>query len=166
MVYEDKNANYALNSYVWKLLEANLEWDKADYEGATPIIPLAQQPELMQPGKPFLVYGSARHPSGHLYSLVKEAVSYTIYATSVAEVNRVANLLAETFERQDIAAIDVNEWLVAEGSNRGVHFGSIKTTIVEKAEPAEEEGGFYTGLVMLECVYTVDEHTIITSFNA
>lgn len=165
MTYENKDAVYALNSYTWKLLEANLGWEK--WKELPPIIPVAQQPELLQSGKAFLVYGSARHPAEHLYALVKEAVSYTIYATSSTEVNKIANLLADTFERQDEAADDVNSWLVTEdphrSSPRGISFGSIRTMMVEKATPADEEGGYVAGLVMLEMKYTKQNNTIQTS---
>lgn len=165
MVYEDTNAVYALNSYVWKLLEANLEWEK--YQGVPPIIPIAQQPELLQSAKAFLIYGSARHPSDHLYALVTESISYTIYAPTSTEVNTVANLLADTFARQDEAAADVNEWLgveaIGRSKTRGISFGTVRSVMVEKATPADEEGGYVSGLVMLEAKYVEENDTIQTS---
>lgn len=169
MTYTDKNAVYALNSYLWKLLEANLGWTKADYGDKVPIIPVSQQPEMMQSGKAFIVYGSAIHPADHLYSLKKEAVSYMIYGPSATEVNKIVNLLTEAFARQDDAAADVNNWLVTEGASRtggyrDVHFGTIRTTMSEKAEDApDEEGGYSAGLVLVETKYTVDNSNIITS---
>lgn len=155
----DKNATYALNSYVWKLVEANLGWEKSDYKGAAPIIPSQQQPEFMEIGKPFIVYGSAIQPAGHLYALRTESVSYNVYGTGHTEVNAVINLLAETFDRQDEAAADVNEWLAIEGPHRpagkrAVSFGSIRTVMSERAEPSDEEGGFVAGFIMLEVKYT------------
>lgn len=166
MTYEDKNAAYALNSYLWKLLEANLGWTKVN--GLTPIIPVAQQPELMQSGEPFIVYGSAIHQPQHLYVMRKEAVSYMIYATTVGKINETVDLLVEAFERQDEAAIDVNEWLDTEaagrGEHRGVYFSTIRVTMAEKAEDAaEEEGGYVVGLVMLETRYTKDSGGIQTT---
>lgn len=166
--YKEKNAVYALNSYVWKLVEANLGWKR--YQGLIPIVPVAQQPELMQSGRAFIVYGSAFHPPGHLYQMKKEAVSYMIYAPNSTEVNRIVNLLFDTFQRQDEAAADVNDWLVEEGKHkqgghRGVHFAIVKSTMAEKAEDApDEEGGYAAGMVLVEMHYTEDTNdTIQTS---
>ena len=80
----DKNASYALRSYVWKLLEANLGWTEADYKSSVPIIPSAQQPEFMEIGRAFLVYGSAIQPASHLYAHRTESVSFNVYGTEVA----------------------------------------------------------------------------------
>ena len=167
MTYKEKSAVYALNSYTWKLLQTNLGWEA--YQGVPPIIPTSQQPELMESGKPFIVYGSAFQPATDLYALNTESIAYVIYGTKVTEVNTIATLLYETFKRQDDAAADVNAWLGLEGTtrtggNRGVTFGSIRTTMVEKAEPADEEGGFVSALVMLEARYTSDESNIVTTF--
>lgn len=165
--YREKNAAYALNSYTWKLLEANLGWKKV--LGVPPIIPVQQQPEMLQSNRAFIVYGSAIHPASHLYVLKKEAVSYLIYGTGPTEVNRVCNLLSDTFERQDEAAYDVNEWLAEEalhrnGGHRGVFFTTVKATMVEKAEdPADDEGSYTSGLVLIEAEYTTDKSNIQTS---
>lgn len=165
MTYKEKDAVYALNSYTWKLLEANLGWKR--WNGVPPIIPIAQQPEIMQSGEAFIVYGSAFHPPGHLYQRKKEAASYMIYATSSTQVNRIVDLLFETFKRQDDAARDVNDWLVEEanhreGGHRGVHFESVRATMAEKAEDApQEEGGYAVGLVLIEMYYTQDENSTI-----
>lgn len=170
-MYEDKNAVYALNSYTWKLLEANLGWTRVKDNSLVPIVPVSQQPELMQSGKAFIVYGSAIHPADHLYQLVKEAVSYTIYSTSATEVNKVVNLLTETFARQDEAAADVNDWLAIEeagrNKSRNIHFGTVKATMSEKAEDApNEEGGYAAGLVLVETRFTVTNSNIqTTGFN-
>lgn len=166
--YKEKNAVYAFNSYTWKLLEANLGWTR--WNSVPPIIPVAQQPEIMQSGKAFIVYGSAFHPPSHLYEHKKEAVSYMVYATSSTEVNRIVELLFDTFQRQDVAAEDINDWLGEEakhrdGGHRGVYFTTVKSTMAEKAEDApEEEGGYAAGMVLVELNYTEDTNdTIQTS---
>lgn len=168
MAYKEKNATYALNSYVWKLLGANLGWER--WKGVPPIIPIAQQPEIMQSGKAFLVYGSAFHPPAHLYQHKREAVSYMVYAPSSTEVNKIVELLFDVFARQDVAAEEVNDWLFEEakhreGGHRGVYFTTIKSTMGEKAEDApDEEGGYAAGMVLIELSYTEDENgTIQTS---
>lgn len=163
MSYKEKNVAYALNSYVTKLLEANLDWKK--YQGLSRIIPSSQQPELMQSGKPFIVYGYSTHPPGHLYQLERAAISYMVYSTSPTEVNTIISLMNETFRRQDEAAVDVNDWLTTEaavraGGHRGVYFSMVKTTVAERAEEAaEEEGGYSVGHILLEALYTTDDNT-------
>lgn len=167
MVYSDKNAVYALNSYVRKLLSINLGIDPDDYGDRDPIVPAAQQPELMATGKPFLIYGSANYNVTHLYALRREAITYTIFATSSTEANKIVNLLVDAFERQDEAAADVNEWLdteaVGRGTSRNASFATIRVNLAEHAQPADEEGGFVAGMVMLECRFTVDNPTIQTN---
>lgn len=159
MTYNDTNAVYALNSYVWKLLRVNLGLSTTDYGGGIPMGPSAQQPELMTTGKPFIIFGSVVGPAAHLYALRTESIGYTIYASTATEADRIANLLVETFERQDESAADVNEWMDIEKEetefrHHNIHFGSCRVTIAEKAEPAESEGGFYSAMVLIECKYT------------
>jgi hypothetical protein len=169
-MYEDRNYNavYALNSYLWKLIEANLGWKKSDYGTAQPIIPSAQQPELVATGNPFIVYGSAIQPVSHLYALRTESVSYNVYSESSTEANAVINLFMETFERQDEAARDVNEWLAVEGmqrpgGKRNVSFTSIKPTLSERAEAADTEGGYVAGFIMMEINYILEARTVQTT---
>lgn len=169
MTYKEKDAVYALNSYLWKLLKENLGWTR--WNDVPPIVPDQQTPEVMQSGKAFLVYGSAKHPPTHLYQHKSEAASYMVYALSATEVNRIVDLLTDVFERQDEAAADVNDWLALEaqnraGGHRGVYFTTIRATMAEKAErPADEEGGYYGGLVMLEMRFTTDASSAVTNFD-
>lgn len=159
--WKHKSAAYALNSYTWKLLEANLGWDT--YQGTVPIIPTAQQPELMQSAKAFIVYGAATQPASHLYALNTDSISYVIYAPTTTEANNVAVLIYETFKRQDESANDVMEWLTVEGKSRGIQFGSVRSVMLAKADPAEDEGGYVSALVILEAKYTTDDQGIQTT---
>ena len=180
-MYSDRNegvAVYGLNSYTWKLLESNLGWRKSDYSSGVPIIPSAQQPELMDTGKPFIVYGSAVRPPTHLYVHREESLAYNIFAPTSTEVNKIVSLLVETFQRQDDAAADVNNWLATEagvynpvtktytggrGYSREVSFTTIRTVLSEKAEPPDEEGGYVAGFVLMEYKYIAGDTDIVTS---
>lgn len=159
----------ALNSYTWKLIERNLAWTKADYSGAVPVIPLSQQPEFMQSKKPFIIYSNAVHPSSYLYAQRVETIGYTVFATTVKEVNDTLDVLLTAFERQDEAAADVNAWLKTErtatGKDRKLFFTTIRNQFVQKAVPAEQEGGFVGGTILLECKYisTIPTGTVVTS---
>lgn len=167
MTYKSKSAVYALNSFTWQLVKANLGW--VEFQGAVPVIPSSQQPEMMQSSRAFIVYGSAMQPAMHLYALNTESIAYNIYGTSVTEVNNAASLLYEVFKKQDETAAVVNDWLskestTREGGHRGVYFSTIRATMVEKAEPADEEGGYVSALIMLEVKYTADEPSIVLAF--
>lgn len=166
--YKENSATYALNSYVRKLLEANLGLKK--YQGLVPIVPVAQQPEMLQSNSAFLVYGSSHHPPSELYQHRRDAVSYAVYAPSSTEVNSIVELLFDVFQRQDDAAMDANDWLGVEaqgrGYDRGIFFTSIRSTMANKAEDApDEEGGYAMGLVMVEMNYTKDENPTLQTTN-
>lgn len=171
MYTNDSEATSALMSYIWKLLRVNLGWKQSDYN-MVPVVPVAQQPEVMMSGKPFLVYGSATAPPRHLYALRGESVSVIIYSTDVDEVTTVSRLLTDTFERQDEAASDVNSWLDKEQAlqlaadptwvRRNISFGTISSALVQNAVPSEQEGGYYSALLILECKY-VSGHLAVTN---
>lgn len=149
--YKNRNAVAALNAYLWRAMEVNLNFNKNDYHGLIPIIPTSQQPEIMDIGRPFIVYGSSRMPSGHLYTLRTETVSYTTYATTVSECNKIASLIADLFEMQDESAGNVNHYL--SNKNYDVSFGSIQTIMIEKPEPADNDGGFLAATVLVTIKY-------------
>lgn len=153
MTYTPTNAVYRLNSYVWKVLEANLGWSESDYSNGTPFLPSAQQPELIQTGKPFIVYSSATGPNGFLYALKSESVSYTIYGEYPADVDIIVNLLERVFESADDAAANINQHLHDEGLNKGVSFCSAETTMIEKADAPDQEGGMVSAHIMFRITY-------------
>lgn len=161
------SAVYALNSYTWKLLEANLGWKKHD--GMVPIIPLAQQPELMEAGTSFIVYGASRPSAQHLYALERQTVVYNIFSESSTTADKVAELLYQAFMRQDDAAADVNDHLANEvekgkrAKHRGVHFATIRSYAVQDQEPSEYEGGYSKISVVVEMVFTRDDTGIKTT---
>lgn len=162
------SAPHALNSYTWKLIEANLGWKKTS-DGLVPIIPVAQQPEMMEAGNPFIVYSSSRPTPGHLYALERQMVVYRLFSDSSTTANNVAELLFKAFARQDEAAADVNEHLDAEvekggrAKRRPVYFSSIKSYALQDEEPAETEGGYASTSVVVEMTFTADDSDIQTS---
>lgn len=166
--YEVNSAAYALNSYTWKLLEANLGWKKNN--NMVPIIPVAQQPELMDAGSSFIVYGASKPTPQHLYVLERQTLVYRVFSESSTEVNKVTELLFETFQRQDEAAADVNQHLDDEvfpdggrTKRRGVYFATIRSYAVQDEEPAESEGGYSSASIVIELTFTRDDTNIKTS---
>lgn len=167
------NATYALNGYLWKALQANLGWDSADYEGARPIIPASAQPEFMQKAKPFIIYSSSAPPTTHLWAMRNEAVAYSVFATSVSEANKIVELMVSMFERQDELVGKVNEWLdiekvgrLAEGKQpRGIAFNSIKLAMSQRAEATNQEGGYYSALVIVDFKTINNANPILDGFT-
>jgi methylmalonyl-CoA mutase N-terminal domain/subunit len=165
MTYNDLDYSgvYALNSYVWKLLEANLGWRASDYQNGIPILPTDQQPELMQQSKSFLVYGAATQPAQFLYALRTDSISYTVYAVTATEANAVLSLLIDAFERQDEAAADVNNHTDADPRNRKVSFGSVGMKMAQHALSTDDEGGYVKAYILLEAKYTATNDTAVFS---
>lgn len=165
--HNEGNMAYAMKSYVWKLLQVNLGWKSSDYQGAIPIIPNAQQPEFVRMGKPFLTYGSADQPVGHLYVHRTASLAYNIYSTKPDEVVKTVNLLTETLSRQDDSAKDINEWLDKEAAGRNVDrnvwITSTRTMMSETPEPTDAEGGLVAGYVLLTVQYIMDDTDIQTA---
>lgn len=182
MTYERANAVYALNSYIFKALQVNLNWTSITYTnqfGETvkgrPIIPSQQQPEIIDTGKPFLVYGSTIQPASGTPGLVNEYVVYTVWSTSATDANDIANFLHDLFEDRDNAPDAVNSWLDAEGGydfntgtnsrrDRYVSFTAIRSGLIEKAEPADQEDGWVAASVTIDIQYQKKGHAPVTRF--
>lgn len=178
VTYLNKSIVYGINSYLKKLLEVNLDWEDETFTNSlgetfksSRIIPASQQPELINSGKPFIVYGSTIRSSGHLYALKIETIAYTVYSTSVTEVDKIIGLIDEALTRQDDSAVDLNNWFDLEGEtnnrpggSRDLSVLSTKVVMAQKAEASESEGGYSSGTVMLECRYVVGDSGIETSF--
>lgn len=184
MTYEYADAVYALNSYLNKALTVNLGWTPITYTdpntgdsvSAKPIIPSQQQPEFLSAGKTFLVYGSAIQPQNNVWGLNSEYVVYTIWSPSAREANATANFIHDLFENRDTAADNVNSWLEVEGGydpqtgtlagrDRYISFAAIRSGLIEKAEPAEEENGWVAAGVTIEIMYTKKNHAPQTRFT-
>ena len=168
MTYQQSNAVYALNSYLWKALKVNLGWDEIAGTGR-PLIPASQQPELMELNRPFIVYSSVQEPSRDLYVLKNEQVVYVIYSTEIPELQETANLLVDLFDRWDDSADDVNEWLAKEkvggGPDRRIHFKFTRVLSADKDEPSESEGGFYSAVVSVSTQYTSESNFVSNGFT-
>jgi len=164
--YKEYNATYALNSYVWKVLEANLGWVKV--KNRVPIVPLNQEPEMMETGKDFIVYGSSKPSAGHLYDHKRVVTSYNIVAGTATALNKIAELLFDVLKRQDDSAADINDWLKTEagsraGGHRGVYFTSVRAYAVETVDNDEKEGGWVTTTLIVEMTYTTEPQEIKTT---
>ena len=158
------DAVYALNSYVWKLLQANLGWTTAQYGNRRPIVPAAQQPEFLQYEYPFVVYGSAMDKFETEPYINSETVAYTIYGKNANEVNQVMRVLAEALKWMDESANNVNAWLHREGQTRQggkrpTSFLTIRVLQAASAGSPISEGGRVDAQVVVRVKY-IDHATM------
>lgn len=154
---------YVLRAYAWNLLKNNTTMRESDYGGLIPIVPVAEEPELTQYDKPYLVYGYALDGAGDLYARQSGSMSFVIYSTRFGEITQILNILSEGLGRQDESAQDVNEFSDTEPAFSGMRFGHVSLGFVEGGAPEGSdarapltEGGRQSGLINVNFEYYVD----------
>lgn len=150
----------AINNYVWKLLQTRLGWSAADYNGLTPIIPGAREPEFAAYNKPYITYGYSAETDGDDWFLPREVLVYTVYAKDADDVNAAVKLLSNALRRKDESANDVNYWIhsaqnPAAEEFDGVTFGYLALINSEGPGPEATEGGAVDGLVAIRYSYAI-----------
>jgi hypothetical protein len=149
--YYDVSSHSALNSYVLHLLVEE-EMIPTGYSWS-PIIPAQQDQELMSmnPEKPFIVYDVRTPQIGVDWFMYENMISYVVYSSDAAEANRLVNWFVDVFRRFDQSAEDVNTWLRSGTDERlkKFNFHQINVAAAVPVEPAENEGGRYSGFVSL-----------------
>lgn len=120
-------------------------------ETIIPIIPIQQQPEFDQflNGKKHVVYDKISQSYSSDWWICDEKILFTIYATSVDEVNIMRNLIIDVFRRMDDSARDLNE---ASNTDKIKFFNALVLDI-SPTGPSEELQGFYATDVVLEIKY-------------
>jgi hypothetical protein len=159
-------APYMLRSYIWDVLKANTSLTEADYslthdasKGLIPIVPLAEEPEISQFDKPYIVYGYSESPTADVYAMRRGNMAFIIYSTNFREISQIANIITTTFDRADDAAKDVNAYTTAVPDYRGLRFGYVQVSFVEGGSPEEapsSEGGRQSAAVNIRYEYYVD----------
>lgn len=159
-------APYLIRLYVWELLKRNLGMTDDDYDangdgqGLVPIVPLGEEPEVKEFGKPYLVYGYSENMED--VTCVKGNMAFIVYSDDFYKISEIVNLIAKTFEKEH-AAKDVNEYTSTIPQFVGIRFGNIQMTTVEGGSPEDEEGGNMSGVVTIAYEYYSDP-IIQTSF--
>lgn len=100
---------YAINDYVWELLQRKHGWKKIN--NLRPILPAQQQPEFMNSSNPFLLYASsAEYNNGGLEGMDSEIISYAVFDDTVDD----ADLAVETIKNAFLAfssADNITKWI-------------------------------------------------------
>ena len=158
-------ANYKLDAmlelrkYFWKELYTRNIFDENDYwsdnlnENVVPIIPVQQAPELNQflSGKKHIVYDKIGMSYEDNWLICCEQIMFTLYSTSVADINEIRNYMTDEFRRMDESARDINKW--TELSNK-FKCHSIWVADISPTAPSEELQGFFSAEVILEVKYS------------
>lgn len=151
---------YALNNYLWKLLQEKAGMDKVNYGNKVPIMPAAEQVEFDEYKKPFLVYGWALESAdSDIYVLNREMAAYTIYSTDTNEIDNIITLMNNAFRAKDESAANINRWINSTSNPLSSHFvdinfATINISSMSSASPPQSEGGKADGLIVLSYSYT------------
>ena len=158
-------ANYKLDAmlelrkYLWEELYTRGIFDEDDYwsdnlnENIVPIIPVQQSPELNQflSGKKHIVYDKIGMSYEDNWLICCEQILFTVYSTSVADINEIRNYMTDEFRRMDESARDINKW--KDLSNK-FKFHSVYIADISPTAPSEELQGFFSSEIILEIKYS------------
>jgi hypothetical protein len=158
-------ANYKLDAmlelrkYLWEELYTREIFDKDEYwsdnlnENIVPIIPVQQSAEMNQflSGKKHIVYDKIGMSYDDNWLICCEQIMFTLYSTSVAEINEIRNYMTDEFRRMDESARDINRW--ADLSDK-FKFHSVYVADISPTAPSEELQGFFSAEVILEIKYS------------
>ena len=161
---------YILRAYTWWLLQNNLGMSTQQYGGLVPVVPVAEEPELTQFNKPYIVYGYALGGAGELYARRTGSMSMVVYSTRFGEITQILNVLSEGLGRQDESARDINAFSSTVPHFLGLHFGHVSLGFVEGGAPespgdraADTEGGRQSGLINVNFEYYVNYNVTTSS---
>ena len=158
-------ANYKLDAmlelrkYLWQELSTRNIFDEDDYwsdnlnENIVPIIPVQQSAEMNQflSGKKHLVYDKIGMSYEDNWLICCEQIMFTLYSTSISEINEIRNYMTDEFRRMDESARDINKW---SGLSDKFKFHSIWIADISPTGPSEELQGFFSAEVILEIKYS------------
>jgi hypothetical protein len=148
-----------LRKYLWEELYTRNIFDEEDYwsdnlnENIVPIIPIQQSAEMNQflSGKKHIVYDKIGMSYEDNWLICCEQILFTLYSTSVADINEIRNYMTDEFRRMDESARDINKWT---GLSDKFKFHTIWVADISPTAPSEELQGFFSAEVILEIKYS------------
>lgn len=163
---------YVIRSYVWEVLKRNDPgvWDESKYGGLTPIVPLAEEPELDEYTGPRIVYGYATSRINDLPARRTASMTFVVYDQNFRRLTKTLNILYAALDRDDETARDINRFsseYVVNGHfpYRGVSFGYVRMGYTEGGTPEDTEGGRQSALINITFEYYVD-YNVITDVSS
>ena len=153
------DAMFELRKFLWAQLKLNNMFNQNDYYSdnlgteIVPIVPVQQLPEMDQflNGKKHIVYDKIGLSYEDNWLICCEQVMFTIYSTSVSEINEIRNYMTDEFRRMDESARDINKWT---GLSDKFKFHTIWVADISPTAPSEELQGFFSAEVILEVKYS------------
>ena len=153
------DAQYELRKFLWSQLVGAGIFKEKDYysdnlsETVIPVLPVQQSPEMNQflSGKKHIVYDKIGIAYEDNWMICTEQFLYTVYATSVTEINEIRNLMIDLFRRMDDSARDVNYW---DGLSDKFKFYSIYINDISPTAPSEDLQGFFATDIIIEAKYS------------
>lgn len=149
------NPAYLLRAFIWEALKNNTDMDESDYGGLVPIVPVAEEPELTEYTKPYIVYGYALENSGDRPFAGRGSLTMAVYETNFKQLTDIMDVFYATFEREEITQ-EVNHWTSSKPAFLGMRFGFIRMNFLEGGTPEDTEGGRQSALVSLSFEYYAD----------
>jgi hypothetical protein len=148
---------YLIRAYLWAVLKENTTMKESDYNGKVPIIPLSDEREFANSGKPYIIWGYASDPTytGEHYRQ-RGTMSFLIYSNKFNELQQIMTILHTTFNREDDAASDINAFTSTIPQFIGIRFGTVSVGFMEGPAPEETEGGRQSALLNIRYEYYVD----------
>jgi hypothetical protein len=92
-------------------------------------------------GKKHIVYDKIGMSYEDNWLICCEQILFTIYSTSVADINEIRNYMTDEFRRMDESARDINKW--SDLSDK-FKFHSIWIADISPTAPSEELQGFFS----------------------
>lgn len=158
---------HIIRAYVWRLLEVNdpETWNTEKYDGKQPIVPLGEEPELVNMSGPYIVYVNTHSPNDIPCST--GGMTLAINDDDFRRMGRTINIIRTALDRSDDSATDVNNFstnfqVAGNYPFLGLRFGYIRAMFTEGPIPSETEGGRALATIDLDYEYYVD-YDVITS---
>ena len=134
MVYKHSltvSATHIIRLYLWDMMQRFMSdtWVKIDTgQGLKiPIIPVQEQPEAQTSDRPYIVYTYDMLSTGDLFQHQIEQAMFSIYSQSSAVVSATTKLMVRLFNKYDITAREINQWLHTEAGVYGKSLEQQKT---------------------------------------
>lgn len=149
--------SHILRLYTWQLLSNNTDIESVD--GMIPIVPISDEPKLVNSGKLYIVYGYAEMPEGNLNEVRDGTFSMRITSPTFAQLGEVTTTISRAFENQDMSAANVNLWSsdYQDGILIGIRFTDLQVSYIEQAEPRETEGGPISAVMNIHYCYVTHQ---------
>ncbi len=153
------DAMFELRKYMWNKMKVSNIFDPNTYysdnldETLIPIVPVQQQAEMSQflSGKKHIVYDKIGMSYEDNWLICCEQILFTVYSTSVADINEIRNYMTDEFRRMDESARDINKWT---GLSDKFKFHTVWIADISPTAPSEELQGFFSSEIILEIKYS------------